>query len=66
MTLVVFDNFSPQSLIKIFNKHIDKKAIVRTDEWKGYRPISKKYNITQVTSDRGCTFKALHTNDTSN
>ena len=55
------DNFSAQSLIKIFDKHIDKKAKVRTDEWKGYRPISKQYNITQVPSDRGGNFKALHT-----
>jgi transposase-like protein len=55
------DNFSAQSLIKIFDKHIDKKAKVRTYEWKGYRPISKQYNITQVPSDRGGNFKALHT-----
>lgn len=61
ITLVVFDNFSAQSLIKIFNKHIDKKAKVRADEWKGYLPISKQYNITQVPSDRGGNFRALHT-----
>lgn len=55
------DNFSAQSLIKIFDKHIDEKAKVRTDEWKGYRPISKEYDITQGPSDKGGNFKALHT-----
>ena len=55
------NDFSAHSLIKIFDKHIDKKAKVRTDEWKGYRHISKQFNITQVPSDRGGNFKALHT-----
>ena len=55
------NDFSAHSLIQIFDKHIDKKAKVRTDEWKGYRPISKQFNITQVPSDRGGNFKALHT-----
>ncbi|MFT7035580.1 MAG: hypothetical protein ACJA2S_004104, partial [Cyclobacteriaceae bacterium] len=41
-------------------QHIDEKAKVRTDEWKGYRPISKQYDITQVPSDKGGNFKALH------
>lgn len=55
------DDFSAQSLVKIFDKHIDKTAKVRTDEWKGYRPLFKEYNITQVPSDHGGNFKALHT-----
>jgi transposase-like protein len=61
MYAMKIDNFSAQSLIKIFDKHIDEKAKVRTDEWKGYRPISKQYDITQVPSDKGGNFKALHT-----
>gem|GEM_PF-2846895 len=26
---------------------------IATDKWKGYRPIAKSYNITQVESDKG-------------
>ena len=42
-------------------KHIDKKAQVPTDKWKGYRPISKVYNITQVDSNKALNLKDLHT-----
>lgn len=54
-------DFSAKSLINIFDKHISKEAKVTTDNWKAYRPISKKYNITQIMSDKGSNFKALHT-----
>jgi len=55
------DNFSAKELEKIFDKHIDKKARVTTDNWKGYRPIMKSYNITQIESDKGANFLKLHT-----
>ena len=32
-----------------------------TDKWKGYRPIAKAYDITQIESNKGLKFKALHT-----
>jgi len=54
-------DFSAQSLQYMFVKHIDRKAQVTTDKWKGYRPIAKVYNITQVESNKGLNFKALHT-----
>ena len=54
-------DFSARSLQYIFMKHIDRKAKVTTDKWKGYRPIAKAYNITQIDSDKGLNFKALHT-----
>ena len=44
----------------IFEKHIDKTAKVTTDKWKGYNPIAKDYDITQIISDKGSNFKALH------
>ena len=31
-----------------------------TDEWRGYRPICKNYDIEQVLSQNGMNFKALH------
>jgi len=54
-------DFSAKSLSGIFDKHISKQAKITTDNWKGYRPISKDYNITQIPSQSGANFKALHT-----
>ena len=55
------DNYSAKELNKIFDKHISEEAIVTTDKWKGYRPLMKHYNITQIESNHGLNFKALHT-----
>ncbi|QTE23899.1 IS1595 family transposase [Polaribacter cellanae] len=55
------DNFSAKELEKIFTKHIDENATITTDLWKGYRPLSKEYKITQIESDNGKNFMALHT-----
>ena len=44
----------------MFEKHIDKNAKITTDKWKGYNPIAKEYDLTQVLSDKGANFKALH------
>jgi len=55
------NDFSSKSLRAIFEKHIAVKANVTTDEWKGYRPIMKEFNITQIPSNHGNNFKALHT-----
>lgn len=55
------DNFSAKSLRTIFDRHISEEAIITTDEWKGYNPLSKEFNITQIPSDNGRNFKALHT-----
>lgn len=54
-------DFSAKSLSGIFDKHISKEAKITTDNWKGYRPISRDYNITQIPSESGANFKALHT-----
>ena len=55
------EDYSAKSLRKIFEKHIDKEATITTDKWKGYIPIAKDYNITQIESDNGSNFRALHT-----
>lgn len=55
------DNFSAKELSIIFKNHIDPEADVTTDLWRGYRPIAKDYNITQIESNDGLNFKALHT-----
>lgn len=54
-------DFSSKSLKVIFEKHISKQAKVTTDEWRGYRPIAKEYEIEQIVSLAGMNFKALHT-----
>lgn len=61
MYAMSINDFSAQSLQYIFVNHISRKAEVVTDQWKGYVPISKAYNITQIKSDRGLNFKAIHT-----
>lgn len=54
------NDFSSKSLQTIFDKHIDKEAKVTTDQWKGYIPIAREYNITQTPSDKGKNFLILH------
>ncbi len=39
---------------------IDKQARVTTGLWKSYRLLSNDYDITQIKSDGGINFKALH------
>lgn len=54
-------DFSARSLQYMFIDHISREAKVTTDKWKGYRPIAKVYDITQIESNKGLNFKALHT-----
>lgn len=61
MYAMKIDDFSARSLQYIFVNHIDRGAKVTTDKWRGYRPISKVYDITQIDSNKGLNFKALHT-----
>ena len=53
-------DYSAKSLRKMFDKHIDKDAKITTDKWKGYNPIANDYDLTQILSDKGANFKALH------
>ena len=55
------DNYSAKELKKMFDKHISKEATVTTDKWKGYWPLMEHYDITQIESNHGLNFKALHT-----
>jgi len=59
-------DFSARSLQYIFIDHISRDATVTTDKWRGYRPIAKAYEITQIESNGGMNFKALHTMIQSN
>ena len=55
------NDFSAHSLQYIFINKISRNAKITTDKWRGYRPIAKAYNITQIDSNGGLNFKALHT-----
>jgi len=61
MYALKIDNYSAKELEIIFSKHIDESAKITTDKWKGYRPLFKRYDITQIESNNGMNFKALHT-----
>lgn len=61
MYIKQIDSFSAKELRPLFDTHIDSSAKVTTDLWRGYRPISKDYQITQIPSDSGKNFKILHT-----
>ena len=54
------DDYSAKSLKIIFDKHISTNANIDTDKWKGYRPLMKKYNITQSLSDKGKGMPQMH------
>lgn len=40
---------------------MSREANVTTDKWRGYRPIAKVYDRTEIDSNRELNFKALHT-----
>jgi transposase-like protein len=55
------ENYSHKELNTIFEKHISPEAKVTTDKWKGYKPLTKIYDIEQIESNHGMNFIALHT-----
>jgi hypothetical protein len=56
----VIEKSDARNLGKLFEKHIDRKAMVTTDGWRGYAPLKKERNITQVLSENGSSMKLLH------
>lgn len=61
---VYFDrlkDYSSSELRKIFDKHISKTASIKTDQWTGYKPLLKEFDITQVKSNKGSSSKEIHT-----
>lgn len=57
---IKIEDYSSRSLKDIFERHISKQAKVKTDEWQGYKPLAKDYDITQVASMNGANFKQMH------
>ena len=54
------DDYSSKSLKRIFDKHISTKAKIFTDNWKGYVPLKKSYNINQSLSNKGLGLPQMH------
>ena len=58
----VIDDYSAKSIQPIFEEHIDKKAIIKTDKWTAYTKIAKEFtNITQEKSQPTVNFKQINT-----
>jgi transposase-like protein len=60
MYALKIDNYSSKEFATLFEKHISEHANVKTDQWRGYRPLSGEYRSTQEKSIGGDNFKALH------
>lgn len=56
----VVANCSAGELTKIFEDHIAEDAHVKTDQWKGYLPIMKDWNIDMEKSNGGKNFELMH------
>ena len=54
-------DYSSAELRKIFDKHISKTAQIKTDQWTGYKPLLKEFDITQIKSNKGSSSKEIHT-----
>lgn len=60
-TAQVINNGGAKELRPFFEKHIDKKANVRTDKWRGYTSLKDEYKeLKQEKSKPGSNFKLLH------
>lgn len=54
-------DFSAKSFSPFFEKHIGKTALVKTDEWTGYKPLKKQYpKLEQIPSASGNGFPDIH------
>jgi len=57
----VIEDYSSKSFMPFFEKHISKEAIIKTDEWTGYKPLMKDYpRLIQTPSASGKGFPDIH------
>ena len=56
----VIENASSASFRPFFERYISKQAHVVTDEWRGYIPLAKDYDIEQRKSEGGSSFPQMH------
>ncbi len=57
----VIADFSSKSFHPFFERYIMKNALIKTDEWTGYKPLKKDYpNLMQIPCKSGKGFPDLH------
>jgi len=57
----VIENAGTKQLKPFFNAHINNEAEIRTDKWRGYKPLQEKYTkLIQEESNNGKNFKLIH------
>lgn len=57
----VIEDYSSKSVMLFFEKCISKEAVVKTDEWTGYKPLKKEFpQLTQINSALGRDFLDIH------
>ena len=57
----VIKDSSSRSFTPFFEKYISQNAVVKTDEWTGYKPLKKEYpNLVQIPSESGKGFPDMH------
>ena len=56
----VIDNASASFFRPFFERHISRQAHIVTDEWNGYKPLAKEYDIEQRKSENGKSFPQMH------
>lgn len=57
----LINDYSSKSFKQFFDRHISKNAIVKADEWTGYKPLKKDYTeLIQIPSESGKGFPDLH------
>ncbi len=57
----VIQNAGTKELRPFIKDHVDLKAKIKTDKWRGYMPLKKEYkNLKQIESNKGKNFNTMH------
>lgn len=54
------ENTSAEEIKTLFQDHVGKSAVVKTDKWSAYTKLSKEFNIIQEKSEPTKNFKLTH------
>ncbi len=56
----IIKDFSSKSLTPFFEKFISENAKIKTDNWRGYKPLMANYKINQSISNNGRNMPQIH------
>lgn len=55
------EDCSAEEVGKLFDKHLDSEAFIKTDKWRGYLPLKAAYpNLSQEKSEPKLNFQRMH------